>query len=148
MLYKMEENVQQNGVGNGVEEQPKTIAESTETPVDFLPDLPVQPAQVIIHGERGRFQKGSKANPSGRSRVTARKIEKLKGYMDLAIADNWPKYLKELQNLSGKDFLAEYRALLEFRFPKMQRLDSTILNIDVKEQDQQILKIGDNEIIL
>jgi|SRR5579863_2183981 len=129
----MEEQNEQEKVQNGV-----------EITGEFMPNPPL-PA-VIHRVEKGRFKKGYSANPSGMSRASAKKIERLKLNMDLAISDRWPRYLRAMDSMSDKDFAAEFRALMEFRFPKLQRVDSTSINVQAKEQ--QILKIGDKEYII
>ena len=101
---------------------------------------------VIQRVEGGKFKAGVSANPHGRSRATAKKIERMKSYMDMALSDRWARYLEALDSLNDKDFVAEYRALMEFRFPKLQRVDSTNVNVEAREKQQ--IKIGDNLFVI
>lgn len=124
-------------------EQKQGLEQVQLTPEPFSnPPVP-SPIQRV---EGGKFKKGVSANPSGRSKATAKKIERMKSYMDLALSDRWERYLQAMDSLNDKDFAAEYRALMEFRFPKLQRVDSTTVSVQAKEQ--QTIKIGETEFII
>jgi|GEM_PF-6871024 len=110
---------------------------------DPAPATPIgTPAPRLTNG---RWVKGSSGNRSGKPKgsVTV-KTERMKNLMQHALADRLPEYLAALDHLRDHDpkaFAQEYRFLLEFFVPKLQRTESTNLNIDAKEV--QVIKIGE-----
>ncbi len=117
--------------------------ESTQIPVVVTTETKVQ------RHSNGRWVKGRSANPSGKPNGSStKKTERLKMLMDSALVDRWDRYLEALDNLDDKNFVQEYRQLLEFRFPKLQRLDSTNINLQAKEKEPQTIKIGETEFII
>ena len=131
----MENDQGKNGVENGVE----ILPENTEnTPVTFQ----------IERVEKGHFKKGVSANPSGKPKgVNTKKTERLKMLMDGALSEMWPKYMNTLRRLEGREFAQEYRALMEFRMPRLARLDSTTVSL-TQDKEQQTIRIGDTEFII
>ena len=122
---------------NESQEREQILGGPSQTPAENLP------APRLANG---RWVKGSSGNRSGKPKgaVTV-KTERMKTLMQSALADRLPEYLAALDQLRDTDpkaFAQEYRFLLEFFVPKLQRTESTNLNIDVKET--QIIKIGDN----
>jgi hypothetical protein len=117
--------------------------------VQISDELPIEPAVTlpIQRVEKGHFKKGVSANPSGKPKgANTKKTERLKILMDSALVDRWERYLEAMDNLDDKTFVQEYRQLLEFRFPKLQRVDSTTLSVQAKEQ--QKIKIGNTEFVI
>ena len=103
----------------------------------------------IVRAEKGRFKKGVSGNPSGKPKGASTKCtERLKMLMDSSLADRWKRYLRELDSLTGLDYVQEYRALMEFRLPKMQRIDGTQINIEAKEQPPEFFEIGGKKFLL
>jgi hypothetical protein len=131
----MDEKELEKGVQNEVQL-------NTETPAETVTQHAIQRV------EKGHFKKGVSANPSGKPKgASTKKTERLKMLMDGALSEMWPKYMNTLRELDGKEFANEYRALMEFRMPRLARLDSTSINLQATKE-QQTLKIGDNEYII
>ena len=98
----------------------------------------------IQREKHGWFKKGVSANPAGKPKgVLTKRTERLKAMMDDALSDGWKKYLKVLNSLEGKEYAEEYRALMEFRIGKMERVNAMQVNIESKEREPQTIKIGD-----
>jgi hypothetical protein len=100
--------------------------------------------------EKGYFKKGVSGNPSGKPKgANTKRTERLKMLMDSSLADRWKRYLRELDSLTGIDFVQEYRALMEFRLPKPQRIDGTQVNVNLdKEQAAEYFEIGGKKFLL
>ena len=116
--------------------------------VQEVPELPIEDAGnfQIQRVDKGKFKKGVSANPSGKPKgASTEKTERLKMLMDGALSEMWPKY-GHFAKSGREEFANEYRALMEFRMPKLARIDGTTVNIDAKEQ--QTIKIGDTELII
>ena len=111
--------------------------DATPDPPDDLP---------VPRLSNGRWVKGhGSANPTGKPKGSVtKKTERLKLLVQHAAADRFGEYLQALDFLRENDpkaFAVEYRFLLEFIMPKLQRSESTNLNVEVKEA--QVIKIGE-----
>lgn len=83
------------------------------------------------------FKKGQSGNPKGKLKGT--KTQKTKAWEAIGeylIGDGAERYKKYLLELSEKDFSVEFKAIIEYFKPKLNRTD-----LDLKSKSKQIERI-------
>lgn len=90
------------------------------------------------------FKKGQSGNPDGKAKGTkSKKTETWEVFSQYCLTGGLDKFKKELDSLTGKDYVNSYLSLLEYHKPKLSRGTTQNFNIDLdKLTKPQLEKIA------
>ena len=71
------------------------------------------------------FEKGHKLATGRKKGSENKETKKLRDWLGILMDDNFERFKKEMNKLTGKDYIIAYTQLLEYSTPKLNRTEFT-----------------------